>query len=405
MKKKCHIWPQEPKVEGDSVKVSFVVEPIERNKFEIWYKLPLEHQPLLSTRCDPFVLASMYHLMIHGENVMVHGPVSSSLLDNLEQYMQVWHLWRKGLYKTVSIDCEKELTGSESTSDEAISLLSSGLDACFTVARHAHKRAGRNNKNLTASLLVHGFNITLEKKELFKATQAKAQRIANHLSLPLIVMENNWWQEATCIADFHSTILASYLTLFQRGFRHGLLPSTCSYDDYMPWGSHPTTDTRLGSHAFEIVHDDAAFCRVDKVIELSKHPFILNNMLVCNQPNSEHGNCGKCEKCIRTAFCFMVNGLPIPSSLNAVLNKANISNYKFQDDYRLSIAEKILQRAKDNNIDNPHLQVLRKRLSTKLMRYHFKQYLEKTHKDEYLVKLWGRLKNNPITKPLLDRAP
>lgn len=181
--KTCHIWPKSPKENGGEIKVSFLVEPHREKAFEIWFKIPEELKSAVSERSDAFLTAAMFHLMSRNENAKVHGPITSSLLFGLHNYMSIWHRWNRDLYHVVDLDCEAEVTSPEADGDEAIALYSGGVDASFTALRHARKSAGRFSRNLTTCLMVHGFNISLDDQEHFEQAFGLARESLETLSL------------------------------------------------------------------------------------------------------------------------------------------------------------------------------------------------------------------------------
>ncbi len=82
------------------------------------------------------------------------------------------------------------------------------------------------------------------------------------------------------------------------GFPRVFVPSSFSYDQLFPLGSHPLTDPLWANDGMEIVHDGAEARRVDKIQEIAKEPLALANLRVCF--NDMNINCGKCLKCLRT---------------------------------------------------------------------------------------------------------
>lgn len=71
----------------------------------------------------------------------------------------------------------------------------------------------------------------------------------------------------------------------------------------------------MSSHAFAVKLDGAAYARCEKVRGLADWTEGLEALRVCWQGEDTSGNCGVCEKCLRTKLNFMEAGLVVPSSL------------------------------------------------------------------------------------------
>ena len=195
----------------------------------------------------------------------------------------------------------------------AVSAFSGGVDSCFTVFRHATGRAGRQAQTLRAGMIVHGFEIALDDGAGFEGAAAKAEAMLADLGLDLVRM-------ATNVRDFSQNWryargagVSACLMLLQPNARTGLVPSTEPYDLLVaPWGSHPLTDPHLSSASFQIVHDGAGWTRPDKIGEIGEWPQALEFLRVCFLAEPRDGNCGTCEKCIRTILGFRAAGLGLP---------------------------------------------------------------------------------------------
>jgi hypothetical protein len=94
----------------------------------------------------------------------------------------------------------------------------------------------------------------------------------------------------------HGGALASVALLLQ--FPIVFVPSSYSYNQLFPLGSHPLTDPLWANEAMEIIHDGSEARRVDKVQKVAEDKYALANLRVCF--NDMNVNCGKCLKCLRT---------------------------------------------------------------------------------------------------------
>jgi len=98
------------------------------------------------------------------------------------------------------------------------------------------------------------------------------------------------------------------------GFPCGYLPSSRSYDELTPLGSHPLTDPLWSNECVEIIHDGAEVRRIDKVRKIAECESALANLRVCF--DDVNVNCGRCAKCLRTMISLRLLGAsagPFPS--------------------------------------------------------------------------------------------
>jgi hypothetical protein len=57
--------------------------------------------------------------------------------------------------------------------------------------------------------------------------------------------------------------------------------STYSYSNLAPWGSHPLTDPLLSTLGTRVIHDDAAFSRIEKTEFIARREMALRTLRVC----------------------------------------------------------------------------------------------------------------------------
>lgn len=88
------------------------------------------------------------------------------------------------------------------------------------------------------------------------------------------------------------------------GFPRVYVPSSYSYNQLFPLGSHPLTDPLYSTEGTQIVHDGCAARPVDKIREVAQDKLVLANLRVCF--DDINTNCGRCQKCLRTMVPLMI---------------------------------------------------------------------------------------------------
>ena len=336
MAEKIHLWIEEPvrrestitaavTLEGIGELTSYTSTPIVKpwgqlagrlkiaNAARVWYRFPEKYGHALTKGADPFVLATLFTAMRKHMDMHVHGEVSPSLLRNLEEFQSAWVSWRPEQYTKIEISADTEHEQEHAAQDRAVSAFSGGVDSAFTAFRHSKKRCGRSTRSLKAGIIVHGFDILLDRGHIFRMAAERSEKMLSSLGMEMVPVVTNirdlrdpWW-------DSHGAALASCLTLFQGGFTEGLVPSSGPYKGFvLPWGTNPVTDWMLSSDSFRIVYDGASFFRTEKVREIAVWLEAVQDLRVCMVGQGKDKNCNLCDKCIMTILNFRVLGLPLP---------------------------------------------------------------------------------------------
>lgn len=351
-----HIWSEEAVEADGSITLSITIEyPNEQSRSRLWYKIPAEFGSLLTDSCDPFVVAMILPAMFYAAPLVVHGKVSPSLLQNLEEFQAAWACWRPNFYKPIEISAEVEQEVQKPPSEIAIAAFSGGVDSCFTAFRHHVKPRRRFQRNLQAGLMVHGFDIPLEEQQAFDGAAQKSRAILSSLGLKLIAIATNYRQIEQTLRweDAYGPAVASSLMLFQNSYSIGLIASAFSYHNLLlPRGSNPVTDTLLSNKAFQLIHDGAGYTRLEKIQKIGNWKEARQNLRVCWQGAQKDRNCGQCEKCIRTILGFRVLDLGLPACFEQDVTDSQISGIQGLSEIQRYDLQLILEAAKDSVSDS-----------------------------------------------------
>jgi hypothetical protein len=279
----------------------------------LWFR-DLDGRRLGTELADAFVLGSLLHWMAAGGAVHVHGAVSRTLLSNLDEWQAALHSWLPGRYFPVAFTADDVVDVAPAPSAPAISAYSGGLDATCTAIRHARGLVGWRTVDLRVLLLVHGFDIPLDRPAEFDRARTRARESAEELGLELRSVATNFRDLGQSWELAHGLGLASALHLYSPEFGVGLIGSGASYPRiHMPWGSNPTTDPFMSSGTMRIRHDGTELTRTDKARIVATAPLLLRRLRVCWQGEELSRNCGRCEKCVRTYWAFHIAGARQPA--------------------------------------------------------------------------------------------
>ncbi len=341
-----HIAPRKRRLEGDFVYLAarVVLETTDRL---LWFRFPKEYAEWLTDSADPFLLACVLMGMRESADIVVHGPVSPSLIANLYEFQAAWHSWRPKKYDLVEISSREERENSyDRPSDAAVCAFTGGVDSCYTMYRHKKGLCGRSQRQIEAGLFVHGFDIPLEQPEAFERAASRARTSLNSLGVELLTVASNHKELNPEWDDTHGIGIASALMFFSPRFSEGLIASTYSYTGLnFPWGSNPVTDRLMSSNSFGLVHDGADCIRGRKYLTVSQWNEGYANLRVCFSAEEKDKNCGKCGKCIVTQLAIRRLQLPLPPSFERELTDEDILSLRNPTDSDMESLQTALDRS------------------------------------------------------------
>ncbi len=102
----------------------------------LWYEIEGDVLPPPIELLDAVVPAFLFRAMRQGCALRVHGPVSTRLLANLEEFQAAWACWRPDLYRPVEILPDREVAAPPAADESAVVAFSGGLDSLFSTWRH-----------------------------------------------------------------------------------------------------------------------------------------------------------------------------------------------------------------------------------------------------------------------------
>jgi hypothetical protein len=341
----------------------------------LWYAVPLDQWEYCSyDLMDSFVIAALLKAMEDKATLKVHGPVSRSLLDNLEEYQLVFSLWFPEKYTRIEIEADREIE-EEKVNNKVMLSFSGGVDGSFSALNHILRRGPIRRKlfDIDAILYIEGFDVNIDYDKECKTVVERNQRLfSDRKDLRFLNVRTNL-KYLLSIKKFwtsHACVLASTASLFRKTWGGCLVGSSHSYLHLSPWGSHPLTDRLLSSNSFEI-HHDMVFTRVEKLKALFAWPEALANLKVCWEGQYRYDtppdtNCCCCDKCVRTMLAFRALGHEIPPSFPGDLTPEKVRGLRNKpfDWSRLMFLTEVLHAAIENGMGDDPLFVLLKEIVT-----------------------------------------
>lgn len=316
---------------------------------------------------DGFVFGILLYAMRLGQNIHVHGALSLQMLRNVNELQEAWAAWRPELYRKVHIACDEVVASPrEPRPTEIFAAFSGGVDSTFTVLRHAGKVHKDELYPLRKSvLMVHGFDVPLERPEQLEALIQRSAPLMNELGLTVRVLRTNLKTlELQRWEDSFMAQLTACVCNYSHEFSHTLVASAKSYNDiHFPEGSTAATDHLLSGATMQIVHDGACATRTGKVALIAGNTAATACVKVCWEGSNAHENCGVCEKCLRTRLNFRAVGVDAPACFaGAPGADALIENVHLRRDTLCEELASIIRYARAHNVNDAWVDALQRRV-------------------------------------------
>ncbi len=325
----------------------------------VFYKITGEVLPPPLEVLDFALVAAIHVAMREGRPVHVEGPVTGALLRSLEEYQEIWALWRR-TYRRVQISADQVVSSTVIDDRHGVFAISGGVDGAFALLKHHSGLAGPRNVRPACAMFVHGFDIPLHEQAAFGRARDGIVEMVAPLGVPVTIVETNW-REA--LGRDWAMDCQVALTACLHQFRGAANVGVCgAADDYahitVPLGSNPVTNHLLSGGGFDIMTEGGALTRTDRVRALCDHPQIAAKLRVCWEGPKTGRNCGRCEKCIRTKLNFMAVG-SAPLCFDGPPTFLDILRIKLHEPSQVQFLREIVAAAKANDVRGAWLVALR----------------------------------------------
>ena len=298
---------------------------------------------------DFAVLSALIVAMREGRPVHVEGPVTEALIRGLEEFQEAWALWRTK-YTPVRITADQIVPVETPSTRRGMFAFSGGVDGTFALLRHHKARAGLRTARPIGAMLVHGFDIPLGEQQAFDRARANVADVIGALGLPLAVVRTNWRSEACKVwPQEYLAGLSACLHQFRGLANVGVLGAGEDYAHFEPpvGSNNPITNHLLSGGGFEIHTEGGGFTRTQRVALINDYPEIAAKLRVCWEGPLTGGNCGRCEKCIRTKLNFMAINAPPVCFDDGVATHAQILGLSARKSLQLALLREILDQREE----------------------------------------------------------
>jgi len=252
-----------------------------KQPFNIWFRTD---KGSINPSLEPFLPIALIPAMRRHWNLRVDGEVSPALLDGTDEIQRVMCGWYRK-FRQIRISAQYKEHPVHVQPDSVATFFSGGVDSFFTLQQHKDE--------ITHLVFVHGFDIRIDDRPRQQEMAQNARRVAEQLQLQLVEVETNMrdfgdphvsWPDA-----YHGAGMAAIALLLAPRFKRIYIPSSFSWDQLFPYGSHPELDRHWSNGHIDIVHDSVEHNRFEKIQAIADWP-IIDNEIQCLQAMKVEGN-------------------------------------------------------------------------------------------------------------------
>jgi hypothetical protein len=170
----------------------------------------------------------------------------------------------------------------------------------------------RGRDRVQVLVFVEGYDIPCADTVRARAAEISCRQVAAELGLPVVVVRTNLRQHrAARHADWgqvHGGALAAVGHLLTHRVDRLLISASYPRAFDRPWGSHWALDPCWSSSRLTVAHVGEEKWRAEKLAALRHEPIVRRHLRVCWENLTASGNCGRCEKCLRTMLALEAHG-------------------------------------------------------------------------------------------------
>jgi len=315
------------------VSAHVVWEDCDRPVADIYFETLPAFADALSTSAESFLAASVTPALWAGEQrIHVDTEVCPELVENLETVSRQFQHWFDLKRSRMTLDVrQRPAVGTARKPRRAAVFFSGGLDSLAACRANRLRYTDEHPRSIKDGIIVFGLEV--ESRQAFGYVLDMLTTLACDMDIALIPVFTNvralnpdwgFWYNAHM-----GPALCAVAHALGRRLSSVTIASDYDLPHLVPHGSHPMVEPYFSSYNLRVHYDGLTRSRLEKARLIGGWPVALQNLRVCNKPESYQPgrlNCGQCEKCVRTMLELMaVNAFEeAPVFLNRTVTPAMI---------------------------------------------------------------------------------
>lgn len=311
---------------------------------EAWWKFGPGAEIAPPVTSNFAAVAMLPHAMAQGVDLHIEGQIDSGLLENLEDLVEAWSMWRPDLYRRIEISANHISSQTSDPGKGAALMFSGGVDATFALVAHQMRLLGHRSSKVSYGLLVHGFDIPLERTDWFDAAYFHAKHVLSSFDVKPLTVTTNWRRHGLNWEMVFGFGVAAVLHQMDGSCSKGLWAADEPFDhEVIPWGSNSISNPLMGGSNFPIRAVGMGHSRNDKVAHIAPFSAVREHLRVCWRQPDNGQNCGVCEKCVRTRLNFLCAGFDDLPAFGGKLSVEHIAKIKIQNTPQADMLRQLLE--------------------------------------------------------------
>ncbi|HEX4760463.1 MAG TPA: hypothetical protein VH256_06655 [Thermoleophilaceae bacterium] len=279
-------------VDGATSVLSGRIELEGGEPFELEYRFEGVEPGDVRASGDPFLAALLAPAMARGEDLEIDAPLSPRLRAASATIQDIYAAWAEGAERVRISAPALEAPGTPGAGNGQ--LFTGGVDSYYSMLRGGPK---------SHFLFAQGFDISLADNAGFAKAAEHVRYAAREVgAVPVLVRTNlrDFSDAHVHWEIYHGAALATLGLALQGVLGRLVIPSSWSYANLRPYGTHPLLDPLWSTEGLEVVHDGCEARRFEKVAAISGSDLAVENLRVCFTIPADGLNCGRCQKCVST---------------------------------------------------------------------------------------------------------
>ncbi|MCZ7529160.1 MAG: hypothetical protein M5U31_01730 [Acidimicrobiia bacterium] len=290
----------------------------ESSTFDARIGVDRQYVGLVDPGSNPFIPVATIGAAVVGEDLHVEDPISPDLRDGAQRAAVLYNEWWG--HEAIAVRGPTAKPRFPRGPGRGL-FFTRGVDSMFSLGQSITGAI----EPFTHLIGVAGIDHWVSPASRVSTWDDTAE-FADNVGLPIVRVTTNLREFLDPLAEWirtHGTFLASFALALSPLFDSVVISSTQRSDHEIPLGSHSELDPLWSTERTSIIHYGSEFGRHEKVVRLANDPEMLEHLKVCWVADSS-GNCGRCEKCLRTMTALAMAGCSPDVSFAAALSPVAI---------------------------------------------------------------------------------
>lgn len=280
---------------------------------KLYFAFPIEYEPYINLQIDAFAFSMLMIAMRLGEDLEIKGPISPRLAIGMQEHNKIFsHFYKKLPLKEIKINFASFRSSEERNDSKRFGAtsFSGGVDSTHMCWNLQSKHLEIPFTDFKYAFFIQGLDNPLDDTEGFLRKANEFKSFLDRMGITLITPRTNFILFSQLILPWpsvcHVPVLSAAIVLSGL-IKHYIIPSTYSYNLFHVTGSSLLSDHWISTEDLEVFHF-GSHTYINKLETVSELPGFNAILRVCsNKRVSLHGNCSRCNKCLRSmAFLKLI---------------------------------------------------------------------------------------------------